>query len=173
MDLVILRRDGVVNQKGKKGIYSPEDWHPIPGSLEAIARLNHAGYKVAIATEQPGLITRELDLERLNAIHARFHQLLSRVGGHVDAIFICPHGPDESMDCKEARPGLYQNICERFFLSTLGVPVISDDVGDLQAAKAIGGKPILVGATEEETDTEFPGYDDLSHAVEHLLTHSP
>jgi len=170
MHLVILGRDGVVNHVSENGINSPEEWQPIPGSLEAIARLNHAGYKVAVATVQPRLITGQLELDTLNAIHARFHQLLGRVGGHVDAIFVCPHGPDDVTDCQEAKPALYQNICDRFSLPPIGLPVISDSPEDLRAAQKLGARPVLVGAPDEDENSEFPCFDDLGHAVEHLLT---
>ena len=172
MRLVILGRDGVINRIKEGGIRSPEDWSPLPGSLEAIARLNHAGYKVAVATEQPDLRDGRLDLDTLNAIHGRFHQLLGRVGGHVDALLVCPHGPDDASDCMETKPALYQDICDRFSMTPSGVPVISDGPDDLLAAQQVGAEPLLVGEKSDTPEPRFPCFDDLSQAVEHLLNRS-
>ena len=173
MQLIILGRDGVINKTSEQGINTPEDWDPVPGSLEAIARLNHAGFKIAVATEQPGLRTGQLDLDTLNAIHARFHHLLSRVGGHVDAIFVCPHGPDDAKNCHEAKAGFYQSITERFSVPPTTVPIVSDDLNDLRAAEELGAKPFLIAKTDEDAEPRYPVFDDLMHAVEHLLTTTP
>jgi D-glycero-D-manno-heptose 1,7-bisphosphate phosphatase len=170
MQLVILSRDGVVNQVLSGGIGKPEDWQPIPGSLEAIARLNHAGYKVAVTTEQAALQSGKLNLDALNAIHARMHQLLSRVGGHVDGIFICPYGSEDKGSCREHVATLYQKVAERFSASLEGVPVISDSPDELHVAGQLGCRPLLVGANEEDNGNHVPCFDDLNHAVDHLLT---
>ena len=114
--LVVLDRDGVINQDSDAYIKSPEEWIPIPGSLEAIARLNHAGIQVAVASNQSGIGRGLFAIEDLNAMHAKLQRLLARVGGHVDAIFFCPHTPDAGCNCRKPRPGLLHAIAQRFEL---------------------------------------------------------
>ncbi len=144
MVLVILDRDGVINQDSDQYIKSPEEWIPIPGSLEAIARLNHAGFLVAVATNQSGLARGLIDLDTLNAMHAKMREQLARVGGHVDGIFFCPHGPDDGCNCRKPEPGLYRQISERCAIDLRGVAIIGDSRRDLEAAQSVGARPILV-----------------------------
>ncbi|WJW75513.1 D-glycero-beta-D-manno-heptose 1,7-bisphosphate 7-phosphatase [Thiohalobacter sp. IOR34] len=175
MRLIILDRDGVINQDSEAYIKSPEEWHPIPRSLEAIAELNRADYRVVVATNQSGIGRGLYDLDTLARIHARMHQALAEVGGKVEAIFFCPHAPDEGCDCRKPRPGLLLDIASRLQVSLHGVPVIGDALRDLQAAQAVGASPILV-RTGKGRDTEalaeaagVPVYDDLAAAVSALL----
>lgn len=144
MPLIILDRDGVINQDSDQFIKSPEEWNPIPGSLEAIARLNHAGFLVAVASNQSGLARGLFDLDALNAIHRKMREQLSRLGGHIDGIFFCPHGPDDGCSCRKPKPGLYQRIGERCAIDLHGVAVIGDSERDLIAAQAVGARPMLV-----------------------------
>ncbi len=176
MKLVILGRDGVINETREGDLRSPADWQPIPGSLEAIASLNQAGYRVVIATNQPGLARGLFDIHALNAIHRRLHDALERIGGHVDAIFFCPHRPRDNCDCRLPKPGLLRQIAERFYCDLAGVPVIGDSRRHLQAATAVGARPILVltglGAETREQLGE-PGrvavYPDLARVVGEIL----
>jgi D-glycero-D-manno-heptose 1,7-bisphosphate phosphatase len=142
--LVILDRDGVINYDSAEFIKKPDEWKPIPGSLEAIARLNQAGYRVVIATNQSGVGRGLLDIVTLNAIHDKMAAALSKVGGRVDAIFFCPHPLDAGCSCRKPKPGLLEDIGRRFNIDMTGVPVIGDALRDLQAAAAVGAKPILV-----------------------------
>jgi D-glycero-D-manno-heptose 1,7-bisphosphate phosphatase len=176
MKLVILDRDGVINQDSDAYIKSPDEWVPIPGSLEAIARLNHAGYHVVVATNQSGLARGLFDIDHLNAIHEKLHDELAKVGGHIDAIFFCPHGPDDGCECRKPKAGLMHQISRRLDVDLDGVPAIGDSLRDLQAAAQIGAKPILVltgkGQKTKSDLKDFkdvPIYEDLATAVDALL----
>ncbi len=174
--LVILDRDGVVNEDSDDYIKSPEEWVPIPGSLEAIARLNHAGVLVAVASNQSGIGRGLFNLDMLNAMHAKFQQALGRVGGHVDGIFFCPHAPQDGCDCRKPKPGLLQAISRRFGMPLDGIPFIGDSPTDVAAALAVNANPILVRTGKgERTLTKHPElaalpvFDDLGDAVDKLL----
>ena len=180
--LVILDRDGVINQDSDDFIKSADEFVPISGSLEAIARLNKAGFRVAIATNQSGIARGLFDLATLESIHDKLQQQLAAVGGHIDGIFFCPHGPEEGCDCRKPLPGLLAQIAENFSTDLVGVPVIGDSLRDLQSAIAVGAKPILVhtgkgertiaSLAESSVDARLkavPVYRDLEEAVEVLL----
>jgi D-glycero-D-manno-heptose 1,7-bisphosphate phosphatase len=144
MKLVILDRDGVINEDSDAFIKRPEEWRPIPGSLEAIARLSQAGYHVVLATNQSGVGRGLFEVSVLNAIHDRMYRALAQIGGRVDAIFFCPHGQEANCNCRKPKPGLLQEISHRFNVDLKGVPCIGDSLRDLQAAAAVGAAPILV-----------------------------
>jgi D-glycero-D-manno-heptose 1,7-bisphosphate phosphatase len=144
MKLVILDRDGTINADSDEYIKSPEEWQPLPGALEAIARINHAGWHVVIASNQSGLGRGLFDVASLNAMHAKMHKLLSAHGGRIDAVFYCPHAPDEGCRCRKPEPGLFEQIAERFGVDLEDVPVVGDGVRDLQAGAAAGCEPHLV-----------------------------
>lgn len=144
MKLVILDRDGVINHDSAQFIKSPEEWKPIPGSLEAIARLNQSGYQVVIATNQSGVGRGLLDMATLNAIHDLMHRRLAEVGGQVAAVFYCPHPADAGCSCRKPRAGLFEEIGRRFDVDLSGVPAVGDSLRDLQAAAAVGASPLLV-----------------------------
>ncbi len=175
MKLIVLDRDGVINEDSEAYIKSPEEWHPIPGSLEAIAALNRAGYQVVVATNQSGIARGLYDLDTLARIHEKMHQALAAVGGHIEAVFFCPHGPDDDCECRKPRPGLFHDIAGRLRISLKGVPAIGDSLRDLQAAEAVGARPILVrtgkGRKTEAGlgDSDIPVFDDLAAAVRWLL----
>jgi D-glycero-D-manno-heptose 1,7-bisphosphate phosphatase len=114
MKLVILDRDGTINEDSAEFVKSAEEWVPLPGALEAIARLNHAGWHVVVASNQSGLGRGLFDVSALNDIHAKMHKLLAAVGGRVDAVFYCPHAPDERCRCRKPEPGLFEQIGERY-----------------------------------------------------------
>lgn len=144
MKLVILDRDGTINVDSDEFIKSPDEWLPLPGALEAIARLNHAGWHVAVASNQSGLGRGLFDVGSLNAIHAKMHKALAAVGGRIDAVFYCPHAPDEGCSCRKPLPGLFEQIGDRFGVDLKLVPVVGDTVRDLQAGAAAGCQPHLV-----------------------------
>jgi D-glycero-D-manno-heptose 1,7-bisphosphate phosphatase len=144
MRLVILDRDGVINYDSEQFIKTPEEWRPIPGSLEAIASLNQAGFRVVVASNQSGVGRGLLDMATLNAIHAKMHAMLARVGGRIEAVFFCPHAADSRCACRKPKPGLLLEIGLRYHVDLAGVPVIGDSLRDLQAAGAVGAAPILV-----------------------------
>ncbi len=180
MKLVILDRDGVINQDSDAFIKAPEEWIPIPGSLEAIARLNHAGYRVVVCTNQSGIGRGLFDMATLNAIHAKMHESAFRAGAHIDAIFYCPHSADAHCQCRKPKTGMFVDISERFNMALKGVPAIGDSLRDLRAAADAGAQPILV-LTGKGTKTRDAGdlprdtliFADLSAAVEHILARAP
>ncbi|MFW8565470.1 D-glycero-beta-D-manno-heptose 1,7-bisphosphate 7-phosphatase [Orrella sp. 11846] len=144
MKLIILDRDGVINHDSDNYIRHPDEWQPIDGSLEAIARLHQAGWKIVVATNQSGLARGYFDGATLNAMHQKCRQMLYALGGAIDAFFVCPHGPDDHCNCRKPAPGLFQMISERFDRSLAGVPVVGDTLRDLQAGTACGCDPWLV-----------------------------
>lgn len=178
MGLIILDRDGVINQDSDNFIRSVDEFIPLPGSLEAIARLNQAGYIVTVATNQSGVGRGLFDLNTLNAMHDKLRKLLATIGGQVEMIAFCPHGPDAGCDCRKPKPGMYQEIARRVGVSLQDVPVIGDSLRDLQAAQVVGARPILVRSGKGERTLaksaaelqEVPVYSDLAAAVDALLS---
>ncbi len=176
MKLVILDRDGVINFDSAQFIKNPAEWKPIPGSLEAIAKLNQAGYRVVVATNQSGVGRGLFDMDTLNQIHEKMHKALFAVGGRVDAIFYCPHAADSKCDCRKPKPGMFRRIAETMNVDLQGVPAIGDSLRDLQAGASMGCKPILV-LTGKGEKTQAEGnlpegtqtFADLAAAVEALL----
>ena len=144
MKLVILDRDGTINEDRDDYVKSPDEWVPIPGALEAIARLNHAGWHTVIATNQSGLARGLFDMAALNAIHARMNRELAALGGRIDAVFFCPHGPDDGCRCRKPLPGLIEMIAERYGMDLREVHLVGDSLRDLQAGVAVGCRSHLV-----------------------------
>jgi D-glycero-D-manno-heptose 1,7-bisphosphate phosphatase len=144
MKLVILDRDGVVNQDSDDYIKSPEEWTPLAGSLEAIARLHREGYRVVIATNQSGVARGLFTLDTLARIHNKMLDLVRDKGGEIDAIFFCPHGPDDGCRCRKPLPGLYEEIADRLKVNLGGVWTVGDTERDVVAATAVGAKAALV-----------------------------
>lgn len=144
LKLVILDRDGTINEDSDEFVKSPDEWLPLPGALEAIARLNHAGWHVVVASNQSGLGRGLFDVSTLNAMHAKMHKLLAGVGGRVDAIFYCPHGPEDACRCRKPEPGLFEQIAERFGVDLRHVPAVGDSARDILAGVAVGCEPHLV-----------------------------
>lgn len=142
--LVILDRDGVINEDSPDYIRTVAQWQPIPGSLEAIVRLNRAGFRVAVASNQSAIGRGLIDVATLEAIHTQMQHRLAQLGGRIDAIFYCPHHPDDHCDCRKPKPGLYQAIGRHFGCTLEGVPIVGDSLRDLQAALAVNGLPVLV-----------------------------
>lgn len=177
--LIILDRDGVVNYDSDQFIKSPDEWKPIPGSLDAIARLNQAGFKVVLATNQSGVGRGLFDMAMLNTIHDKMNKVLAQAGARIDALFFCPHAADSDCGCRKPKPGMFQEIGVRFNVSLAGVPCIGDSLRDLQAAAEVGGQPILV-LTGKGRLTQEKGsipentlvFADLSEAVKYLIQKS-
>ena len=144
MKLVILDRDGTINQDSDQYIKSPAEWKPVPGSLGAIARLTQNGWRVAVATNQSGIARGLFDMSTLNAIHAEMHRAVGQAGGRIDAIFFCPHAADSNCECRKPKPGLLRDIASRFGVELAGVPMIGDSLRDVAAAAAAGAQPWLV-----------------------------
>jgi D-glycero-D-manno-heptose 1,7-bisphosphate phosphatase len=178
MNLIILDRDGTINEDSDDYIKSPDEWIPLPGSIEAIGRLSRAGYQVVVATNQSGIARGYYDMDTLNRIHARMIDKVTEQGGKIDGIFICPHGPNDECDCRKPKPGLYVEIGKRLNSSLNGVYAVGDSVRDIVAARDAGASPVLVRTGKGERALEEPGpeledvpiFDDLAAFAEHLLT---
>ncbi len=175
MKLVILDRDGVINHDSPSYIKSPDDWRPIAGSLEAIARLTQAGYHVTVATNQAGVGRRLFEMATLNAIHDKMHRAVGQAGGRIDAVFYCPHAQEANCGCRKPKPGLLEEIGRRFNTGLKGIPCIGDSQRDLEAAAAVGAQPVLVltgkGRQTRREDRLPPGtlvFKDLAEAVKAL-----
>jgi D-glycero-D-manno-heptose 1,7-bisphosphate phosphatase len=176
MKLIILDRDGVINYDSDQYIKSPEEWEPIPGSLEAIARLSQAGYRVVVATNQSGVGRGLFDMATLNAIHEKMYKAVMHAGGRIDAIFFCPHTAEAACNCRKPKSGMIEAIAERYNVDLNEVPAIGDSLRDLEATARLGAQPILV-LTGKGSKTRAKGglpegtliYPDLAAAVEELV----
>ena len=144
MKLIILDRDGVINLDSDQFIKKPEEWKPIPGSLEAIARLNQADYRVVVATNQSGIGRGLFDMPMLNAIHDKMHKACALVGARIDAVFYCPHTAESHCLCRKPKTGMFEEIAERYNTGLAGIPTVGDSLRDLQSAAAMGAQPYLV-----------------------------
>ncbi|OBS09380.1 D-glycero-beta-D-manno-heptose 1,7-bisphosphate 7-phosphatase [Acidihalobacter prosperus] len=177
MKLIILDRDGVINEDSDDYIKSPDEWVPIPGSLEAIAKLNEAGYQVVVATNQSGIGRGMFDVETLAAMHEKMRRLLAVHGGRVDAVFFCPHAPGQRCGCRKPAPGLFEEIARRYGADLGGVPAVGDSLRDIEAAQAVGAQPMLVrtgkgGRTlaAGKLPADVPIFDDLAQVAETLVS---
>jgi len=144
MKLVVLDRDGTINHDSDQYIKSPEEWKPIKGSLEAIARLSHAGYRVVVATNQSGIARGLFDTATLIAINQKMFRAVAQAGGRIDAVFFCPHAADSDCDCRKPRPGMLLEISRRFNIPLTDVCMAGDALRDLEAARDAGARPVLV-----------------------------
>lgn len=175
--LIVLDRDGVINHDSDDYIRSVDDWKPIGGSAEAIARLNDAGYTVAVATNQSGIGRQYLTVDELDSIHARMQGHVESAGGCIDAIVYCPHLPDAGCDCRKPSPGLLIQLQDHYDVDMNSVPFIGDSERDLQAAQAVGARPVLVLTGKGRktlaalrSSGESPEvFEDLASAVDSLL----
>ncbi len=176
--LVILDRDGVINEDSSEFVKSVDEWIPIPGSIEAIAALSKAGYTVAVASNQSGVARGLFDIEALDQMHIKLSKLVVSAGGRVDCVAVCPHGPDDGCECRKPKPGLLLQIAEHLAFDLIDVPVIGDSLRDLQAAAAAGANPVLVRTGNgSQVELELPAdlgsipiFDNLAAAVDGLLT---
>ncbi len=176
--IVILDRDGVINYDSDEYIKCPDEWEPLPGSLEAIVRLNQAEYKVVIITNQSGIARGLFTLDDLNQIHNKMYKQLSDIGGAIDAIFFCPHSDQENCSCRKPCPGLFHEFANRFSVRLTNVPAVGDSLRDLQAAAVSGAQPVLVrtgkglqtlNSSDMEGVEDTLVYDDLAAFVDSFL----
>lgn len=178
--IVILDRDGVINLDSDAFIKSPDEWVAIPGSLEAIARLTQAGYRVAVASNQSGIGRGLFDMSALNAMHAKMHRQVAAVGGRIDAVFFCPHTAEDQCECRKPKPGLLRLIAERFEVDPEDTPVVGDALRDLQAGAALGFRTHLVRTGKGEKTLAAGGlpegtqvHDDLRAFAYDFLANEP
>jgi D-glycero-D-manno-heptose 1,7-bisphosphate phosphatase len=182
MKLVILDRDGTINSDSDEFVKSPDEWLPLPGALEAIARLSHAGWHVVIASNQSGLGRGLFDLAALNAMHAKMLKLLAQQGGRIDAVFYCPHTDDDNCRCRKPQPGLFEQIGARFGVPLKGVPTVGDSLRDVLAGAAAGCEThlVLTGKSEQYRGLAPPEglpegtqvHQDLSAFADFILSRS-
>jgi D-glycero-D-manno-heptose 1,7-bisphosphate phosphatase len=176
MPFIILDRDGVINKDSPKFIKSPEEWQPIAGSLEAIARLCHAGYRVIVCTNQSGIARGLFDVGTLYRIHERMIRELAEHGGSIEAIYFCPDHPDAGSYYRKPQPGMLIDLASRLRISLGDVPAVGDRLSDIEAARAAGASPILVRTghgqetLDQYTDLRVPVYDDLNAVATALLS---
>lgn len=175
MKLIILDRDGVINDDSPDYIKSVDEWRPLAGSLEAIARLNRAGYRIVIATNQSGIARGLYDLKALHAMHRKLDALLLPLHGRIDAVFFCPHAPQDDCACRKPKTGLFDQITQRLRVDITKAIAVGDSLRDIQAALAAGAKPVLVrtGKGEETLRSGLlPAgvcvFDDLAAFAAHL-----
>jgi D-glycero-D-manno-heptose 1,7-bisphosphate phosphatase len=171
LKLVILDRDGTINEDRDDYVKSPDEWVPVPGALEAIARLNHAGWHTVVATNQSGLARGLFDMATLNAIHERMNRELASVGGRIDAVFFCPHGPGEGCTCRKPLPGLFSMIGERYGVDLRETYVVGDSFGDLQAGAAVGCAPHLV-LTGKGARLDDAALGEVAARLPHTVVHA-
>ena len=175
MRLAILDRDGVINYDSNAFIKTPEEWKPIPGSLDAIAHLTQSSYRVVVATNQSGIGRGLLDMTAFNAINEKMIKAVNQAGGRIDAVFFCPHTQSEQCNCRKPENGLFKDIADRFSLDLKGTPAIGDSLRDLQAAASVGAIPMLVltgKGLETQAADKLPLntqiYSDLAQVVDSL-----
>jgi D-glycero-D-manno-heptose 1,7-bisphosphate phosphatase len=176
MKLVILDRDGVINFDSDQFIKNPNEWNPIPGSLEAIALLNQAGFRVVVATNQSGIGRGLFDMAMLNSIHAKMHKMVAQAGGRIDAVFLCPHAADSRCQCRKPKAGLFHDIAARFHIELSNVYAVGDALRDVQAAISAGARPMLVKTGKGQRTLEggqlpegVPVFESLAHAVNAII----
>ena len=179
--LIILGRDGILNRFRDDHVKEPHEWVPLPGALEAVARLNHAGWHVVVATNQAGIGRGMIEMSSVNAVHRHMMKLLAAQGGRIDAVFFCPHTPEDQCDCRKPLPGLMHQVGERYGVDLSQVPMVADTLRDLQAAQTAGCQPHLVctgrAALVQEAELAqwqqaVPGariHADLAAFADHLL----
>lgn len=177
MKLVILDRDGVINQDSEHFIKNPGEWQPLPGSLEAIGLLSQNGYRIALATNQSGISRGLFDMATLNAIHDKMYRALAPHGGRIDALFYCPHSNDHNCRCRKPQPGMVEEICQRFSVEPATVVCIGDSLRDLQAGASVGTQTMLVLTGKGQATLAAGGLPegtvicrDLAEAAQRLIS---
>ena len=179
MKLIILDHNGVINECSETFIKTPDEWQPIPGSMEAIARLTHSGYRVVTATNQSGIGRGLLDMVTFNTINDKMYKAVAQAGGRIDSVFFCPHTGTDKCNCRKPKTGMFEEIMQRYGTDLKNVPVVGDALRDLQAADTVGALPVLLltgkGKATLEQDT-LPSrtlvFDDLSAAVDAIVGHA-
>lgn len=172
--LVILDRDGVINYDSDTYIKTPEEWIPIPGSLEAIAKLSKAGIKIVVATNQSGIARGYYDETMLSLIHQKMINAINSLGGELAGIFYCPHGPDANCECRKPKAGLIKRISNELQINTKNAPFVGDSIRDIEAAIAGGCQPVLVKTgngeeTAKNSTLSVAIYEDLLDFSTHWL----
>jgi D-glycero-D-manno-heptose 1,7-bisphosphate phosphatase len=172
---IILDRDGVINEDSDAYIKSPDEWIPIPGSLEAIALLTREGFRIVVLTNQSGIARRLFDTATLNGIHAKMRSAAETAGGRIEDILYCPHGPEDACPCRKPKPGLFHAFAEKYRVSLADLPAVGDSFRDIEAARAAGAQPILVETGKgrrtlaRHPDLDLPIFSSLYEAAQYIL----
>lgn len=175
MAFVILDRDGVINEDSDAFIKHPTEWIAIPRSLEAIALLTRAAFRVVVLTNQSGIARGLFDIQTLDLIHAKMSAQIAEAGGRIEGVFVCPHGPDEGCACRKPRTGLFANFARQFGTKLQGIPAIGDSLRDIEAARSVGADPLLVTTGKGQQTLHdnprlgVPVFPDLYEAARHVL----
>lgn len=175
---VVLDRDGTINVDSDEFIKSPEEWLPLPGSLEAIALLNKHDYRVVVISNQSGVARGLFDMVTLEAIHAKMRQMVAAAGGNIEAIYFCPHGPDDHCSCRKPKPGLFEVFARDKQVDLKEVFAIGDSLRDIEASLAAGAKPVLVKTGKGEKtllkhpELNLPVFHNLYDAAKHIVSTS-
>lgn len=176
--LIVLDRDGVINEDSPNYVRSPEEWHAIPGSLEAIAKLNNHGYKVVVATNQSGVGRGYYSLETLDEIHNKMLKELQNAGGKIDHIFFCPHTPEDNCECRKPKPGLLLQAANKFDVDPSEMVMIGDSTRDILSAKNCGAKSIFVKTGYKKEDlieaekNKIPAFASLAEAADYICDYN-
>ena len=168
MKLLILDRDGVINEDSDEYIKSPDEWRAIPGSLEAIALLNQAGFTISVATNQSGIARGLYSLDVLNAIHEKMHACAKSHNANIDTVFYCPHGPDDHCDCRKPKTGLFHQIADHYQIQLNNTYAVGDSLRDLQAAVAVGCLPVLVKTGKGLRTINNPEFDRFRKTITNI-----
>ena len=171
MKLVILGRDGILNVYREDHVKAPDEWRPVAGALEALAQLNHAGWHAVVATNQAGIGRGMIDMASVNAVHQRMIEMAQARGARIDAVFFCPHTPEEQCACRKPLPGMLLDIGRRYGVDLRQVPVVSDTVRDMHAAHAAGCEPHLV-RSGRAADLSGPALQALKAQIPALQDHA-
>jgi D-glycero-D-manno-heptose 1,7-bisphosphate phosphatase len=172
---IILDRDGVINEDSDAYIKSPDEWRPIPGSLEAISLLTQQDYRIVVLTNQSGISRGLFDRVTLDKMHAKMRAMAESAGGRIDDIFYCPHAPEDACHCRKPRPGLFLAFAEKYGVSLDQIPAIGDSHRDIEAARAVGALPILVKTGKGRRtlarypDLDIPIVSNLYEAAQYIL----
>lgn len=175
MRYVILDRDGVINEDSDDYIKSPEEWHPIPAALDAIALLSKHGFRVVVLTNQSGIARRLYSPAMLESIHDKMRAAVAEAGGEIFDIFYCPHGPEDSCECRKPKPGLFHAFADKYGVALAGVPAVGDSLRDIEAALAAGAAPMLVETgkglrtLDRHPDLDVPTFPDLYAAAQNIV----
>lgn len=175
MRYVILDRDGVINEDSDDYIKSPEEWHPIPAALDAIALLSKHGFRVVVLTNQSGIARRLYSPAMLESIHDKMRAAVVEAGGEIFDIFYCPHGPEDSCECRKPKPGLFHAFADKYGVALAGVPAVGDSLRDIEAALAAGAAPMLVETgkglrtLDRHPDLDVPTFPDLYAAAQNIV----
>ncbi len=173
--IVLLDRDGVINEDSDDYIKSPLEWEPIPGSLEAIGLLAQRGFGVVVITNQSGVARGLFSLDVLGQIHAKMQRAIEAHGGRLEGIYYCPHGPEDFCGCRKPKPGMFNQAAKDLGLNLAGIPAVGDSYRDLEAARSAGASPMLVQTGKgmrtlaRYPDPNAPVFSNLYEAVQHIL----